>query len=87
MAGKIGESLYQAKICHYAACSKQLNVNLNSLKPLLLLLGDERNIQKVFVAGRDVTLTSTPAPAVCSAIKPVVPFFVLCLLQLVLSVL
>ena len=49
---------------------------------LLLLLGDDRNIQRVFVAGRDVTPSTTS-----SAIKPVVPVFVLCVIQLVLAVL
>ena len=45
------------------------------------LLGDSRNIQRVFVAGRDVT------PSASSAIKPVVPVIVLCMIQLVLAVL
>ena len=48
---------------------------------LLLLLGDDRNIQRVFVAGRDVT------PSMSSAIRPVVPVIVLCMIQLVLAVL
>lgn len=45
------------------------------------MLGDDRNIQRVFVAGRDVT------PTMSSAIKPVVPVFVLCMIQLALAVL
>ena len=48
---------------------------------LLPSLGDDRNIQKVFVAGRDVMHSTS------SAIKPVVPVFVLCMIQLLLTVL
>ena len=50
------------------------------VKVITSLLGDDRNIQRVFVAGRDVT------PTTSSAIKPVVPVFVLCMIQLVLAV-
>ena len=46
-----------------------------------IYLSDDRNIQRVFVAGRDVT------PTTSSAIKPVVPVFVLCMIQLALAVL